>query len=34
VGLDLHAETPEEIALAVLAQIVAVRRNGTGAPLA
>jgi xanthine dehydrogenase accessory factor len=34
VGLDLRAETPEEIALAALAQIVAVRRNGTGAPLA
>jgi xanthine dehydrogenase accessory factor len=34
VGLDLHAETPEEIALSALAQIVAVRRNGTGAPLA
>jgi xanthine dehydrogenase accessory factor len=34
VGLDLRAETPEEIALSALAQIVAVRRNGTGAPLA
>ncbi len=34
VGLDLHAETPEEIALSALAHIVAVRRNGTGAPLA
>lgn len=34
VGLDLRAETPEEIALAALAQIVAVRRNGSGAPLA
>lgn len=34
VGLDLRAETPEEIALAALAQIVAVRRRGTGAPLA
>jgi xanthine dehydrogenase accessory factor len=34
VGLDLHAETAEEIALSALAQIVAVRRNGTGAPLA
>jgi xanthine/CO dehydrogenase XdhC/CoxF family maturation factor len=34
VGLDLHAETPEEIALAALAQIVAVRRGGPGAPLA
>jgi xanthine dehydrogenase accessory factor len=34
VGLDLHAETPEEIALAALAHVVAVRRGGTGAPLA
>ena len=34
VGLDLHAETPEEIALSALAHIVAVRRGGTGAPLA
>lgn len=34
VGLDLRAETPEEIALAALAHIVAVRRGGTGAPLA
>lgn len=34
VGLDLHAETPEEIALSALAHIVAVRRKGTGEPLA
>lgn len=34
VGLDLHAETPEEIALAALAHIVAVRRGGSGTPLA
>ncbi|MGH2376918.1 MAG: XdhC/CoxI family protein [Candidatus Limnocylindria bacterium] len=34
VGLDLRAETPEEIALAALAHVVAVRRRGTGAPLA
>lgn len=34
VGLDLRAETPEEIALAALAHIVAVRRKGSGAPLA
>jgi xanthine dehydrogenase accessory factor len=34
VGLDLGAETPEEIALAALAHIVAVRRGGTGAPIA
>ena len=34
VGLDLGAQTPEEIALAALAHIVAVRRGRTGAPLA
>ncbi len=34
VGLDLRARTPEEIALSALAHIVAVRRGGTGAPIA
>ena len=29
-GIDLGASTPEEIALSVLAQIVMVRRNGSG----
>lgn len=33
VGLDLGAETPEEIALSALAQIVAVRRGGSGRDL-
>ncbi|MDQ4078871.1 MAG: XdhC/CoxI family protein, partial [Chloroflexota bacterium] len=28
IGLDLNAETPEEIALAIMAEIVAVRRGG------
>ncbi|MFQ5851714.1 MAG: XdhC family protein [Candidatus Binatia bacterium] len=28
IGLDLHAETPEEIALAILGEIVKVRRGG------
>lgn len=34
VGLDLGAQTPEEIALSAIAQIVAVRRGRTGSPLA
>lgn len=33
VGLDLRAETPEEIALSALAQIVALRRGGGADPL-
>ena len=32
-GLDLKAVTPEEIALAVLSEIVMIRRGGTGRPL-
>jgi xanthine dehydrogenase accessory factor len=34
VGLDIGAQTPEEIALAVMAEIVKVRRGGTGQSLA
>jgi len=34
VGLDLGAQTPEEIALAAIAHIVAVRRGRNGSPLA
>ncbi|MCU0483659.1 MAG: XdhC/CoxI family protein [Chloroflexi bacterium] len=33
IGLDLGGRTPVEIALAVLAEIVALRRGGTGTPL-
>jgi|GEM_PF-194113 len=33
VGLDLHAETPEEIAVAVAAELVKIRRGGSGASL-
>lgn len=33
IGLDLGGRTPAEIALAVMAEIVAVRRGGSGGPL-
>jgi xanthine dehydrogenase accessory factor len=32
-GLELNAETPEEIALSILAEIVMLRRHGTGASM-
>jgi xanthine dehydrogenase accessory factor len=32
-GLELNAETPEEIAVSVLAEIIMLRRGGTGRPM-
>lgn len=33
IGLELQAETPKEIALSILAEIVMLRRGGTGLPM-
>ena len=33
IGLDIGAVTPEEVALAIMSEIVAERRGGTGTPL-
>lgn len=34
IGLEIHAETPEEIAISVMAEIILHRRGGTGEPMA
>lgn len=33
IGVDIQAETPEEIAISIAAELVMVRRGGTGEPL-
>lgn len=33
IGLELNAETPKEIALSILSEIVMIRRQGTGVPM-
>lgn len=33
IGLDIGAETPEEIAIAIVAEVILLRRGGTGTPM-
>jgi xanthine dehydrogenase accessory factor len=32
-GLELNAETPEEIAVSIMAEVVMMQRGGTGEPM-
>jgi xanthine dehydrogenase accessory factor len=33
IGLELNAETPEEIAISIMAEIIMRRRGGDGRPM-
>lgn len=33
IGLELNAETPQEIAVSIMAEVIMLRRGGTGAPM-
>jgi xanthine dehydrogenase accessory factor len=33
IGLEINAETPEEIAVSILAEIIMLRRGGDGKPM-